>query len=165
MVPRAGSWSPTRCRSSVLFPLPLPPMMTKMSRSLIVKSRSCMTTELPYAMVRSLTVILGRVLPRCSNAEDIGDGRDDRGRDHDADDAGDHRRGGGLADGGGAPSAADAAQASGERHQHPEHGAHEQAEKQVVEPDRVPRLEEVLRRTDPEHRARHHHPAEDPREI
>src|SRR5882672_386134 len=161
MVPRAGSWSPTRCRSSVLFPLPLPPMMMKMSRSFTVKLRSRITTDSPYAMVRPLTVIFGRVSnvppPRCSNAEDIGDGRDDRGRDHDADDAGDHRGGGGLADGGGAPSAADAAQASGDRHQHPEHGAHEQPEKQIVEVDRVLRLEQVLRRTDLEHRARHHH--------
>src|SRR3954470_23015242 len=169
MVPRAGSWSPTRCRRSVLFPLPLPPMMMKMSRSFTVKSRSRMTTDSPYAMVRPLTVIFGRASsvppPRCSNAEDIGDGRDDRGRDHDADDAGDHRGGGGLADGGGAPSAADAAQASGERHQHAEDGAHEEAEEQVVEADGLLRLEEVLRRAEVEHRACHHHPAEDPREI
>src|SRR5207245_9055697 len=107
-------------------------MMTKMSRSLIVKSRSCMTTELPYAMVRSLTVILGRVLPRSSDAEDIGDARDDRGRDHDADDSGDHGRGGGFADRGGAAAAADSAQASGQRHTHEEPGAHEDAQRQVV---------------------------------
>src|SRR5882724_3198441 len=169
MVPRAGSWSPTRCRSSVLFPLPLPPMMMKMSRSFTVKSRSRITTDSPYAMVRTLTVIFGRASsvppPRWSDAEDIGDGRDDRGRDHDADDAGDHRGGGGLPDGGGAAPAADAAQASGERHQHAEDGAHEEAEEQVVEPDGVLRLEEVLRRTEVEHRARHDHPAEDPRQI
>src|SRR5207302_6386941 len=119
-------------------------MMTKMSRSLIVKLRSCMTTELPYAMVRSLTVILGRVLPRSSDAEDIGDARDDRGRDHDADDSGDHGRGSGFADRGGAAPAADAAQTSGQRHQHPEHGAHEEAEQQIVASDGVISLQQVL---------------------
>src|SRR5690348_16885098 len=106
-------------------------------------------------MVRSVTVILG-----FSNSEDIGDGGDDRSRDYDADDAGDHSRGGGLADRRGAAPAADAAHASGERYQHPENGAHEQPEKQIVEVNRALGLEQVLDRADAEHPAGDDEPAD-----
>ena len=47
------------CLSSVLLPLPLPPMMMKMSPRLTVKLRSRMSTKLPKAIVRSRTVICG----------------------------------------------------------------------------------------------------------
>src|SRR5215510_4250812 len=120
-------------------------------------------------MVRSFTLILGPAptipLLRFSNTEDIGDGGDDCGGDHDADDAGDHGRGGGLTDRRGAAPAADAAHASSDRYQHPENGTHEQAEKQVVEVHCTLRLEQVLHRADVEHRAGDDEPTGDSQEI
>src|SRR6266852_2370212 len=46
-------------RSRVLLPLPLPPMIMKMSPWFTVKFRSFISTKFPNAMVRSLTVIGG----------------------------------------------------------------------------------------------------------
>lgn len=40
------------------LPQPPPPMITKMSRSWISKLRSCITTSVPYAIVRPRTVTL-----------------------------------------------------------------------------------------------------------
>src|SRR5512138_1468272 len=134
MFPAAGCCRPMRCRSSVLLPLPLPPMMTKMSPSSTVKLRSLITTSLPYAIVRSRTVILGRRpagSTRGSDPEDICTISDHGGRHDDADDPGDHGGGGGLPHGRGAPSARDAAHAAGQGHDDAEHGAHEEPEEQV----------------------------------
>src|SRR5262249_57159787 len=56
------------CRSSVLLPQPLPPMMKKMLPRFTVKSRSRITTKSPNAIVRSRTVI--RLSPGVSAISD-----------------------------------------------------------------------------------------------
>ena len=55
--PFAGSFRPMKCRSKVLLPQPLPPMMTNTSPWRIMKLRSRMITKLPYAIVRLRTVM------------------------------------------------------------------------------------------------------------
>src|SRR5262245_8012722 len=111
--PCAGGSSPIRCHSRVLLPLPLPPMMMKMSPRRTVKVRSRWITELPYAMVRSRTVMYasGDVIAAHPSAlphlmED--DRQEGRGDDN-ADDAGHHGRGGRRPDRRGAAAALQAA--------------------------------------------------------
>ncbi len=66
--PVAGAFSPIKCRKSVLLPQPLPPMMMNTSPRRTVNVRSRISTKLPYAMVRSRTVMwaFGSVGGPCS---------------------------------------------------------------------------------------------------
>src|SRR6266545_2634492 len=121
-------------------------------------------------MVRSLTVIFGcssvmAVAARGSDADDIADGRDEGGCHDDADDPRDDRRSGGLAHRRGAPPGLDAAQAAGQRHEDPEHTAHEETDEQVVQVNGALRFEKVLRDVDVEHRDAYDEPAQYPHEV
>src|ERR1700691_1433368 len=109
--------SPIMWRSSVLLPHPLPPMMTNTSPRRTVNFRSCITTKLPKAIVRSRTVThagrsAAKVVPAAvvdslvnsdsnshsnsllnSQSYDVENQRERSARDHDKDDPGHHRRG------------------------------------------------------------------------
>src|SRR5258706_9351438 len=135
MSPLAGSLRPIMWRSSVLFPVPLPPMMTKTSPFFTVKLRSCMRTKLPYAIVRSSTVMCG-----WSDTEDIEDHGEEAARADDPDDPGDDGGGGGVADGRRAAAGLHPAQAARERDQEAVHGGLEHAASQVPEIDGARRL-------------------------
>src|SRR5262249_27807810 len=104
--------------SSVLFPHPLPPMMTKISPRAIVNDRSCWITKSPYPIVSPSTAIRGAGGVSAGaaplEAEDIEDHGEDAVHDDDENDRGDHGRGGRLADGGRAPPRLHPAQAPNE---------------------------------------------------
>src|SRR5690606_6981232 len=88
--PEAGRFRPMRCFRRVLFPLPLPPITTKISPRLTSKVRSSMIVVAPYAIVRSLTSIgedSGLVI---SDPDESGKPIDDRIRHDDKSDAGNH---------------------------------------------------------------------------
>src|SRR4029450_6762227 len=106
--------SPSMWRSSVLLPLPLPPMITKTSWRFTVKSMSRMSTKSPKAIVRSRTVMcaLGSRPALTSNSQAVeGDGAHPAGAD-DEHDPPHPRRGGRLADGRGAAAALEASETS-----------------------------------------------------
>src|SRR6187549_3440497 len=101
-------------RSSVLLPLPLPPMITKTSCRRTVKSMSRMSTKSPKAIVRFWTVMwaFGSIGALTSDAQDVEGDREDSAGADDEHDARHHRGGGRLADGGGAASALETTKAS-----------------------------------------------------
>src|SRR5262245_16430568 len=134
----------------VLFPQPLPPMMTKIWPRSTVKVRSRWMTKLPYAMVRSWTVMRGTGAGGL-DVEGIEDDREEAVEDDEEDDGGDHRGGGGEPDRGRAPPGLHAAEAAGEGHHHPEHHALADPDGEVGDIDRGPRLLEVLGGAEPEH--------------
>src|SRR3989441_2422377 len=117
------------CRSSVLLPDPLGPMITKMSPGSTAKLRSRWMTRSPYIMSRSRTSMRGRaavamaevaVMP-ASQVEQVEEDRHHRIRDDDEHDPGDdRRRRGGAHRRRGAPGL-HAAQTARHRHEHAEH--------------------------------------------
>src|SRR6185503_12068369 len=163
--PLAGSFKPIMCRKSVLFPPPLPPMMKKMSLRRIVKSRSCITTNSPNAIVRPFTVMWASRVSTMSDSEDVREHREETVGHDDPDDP-EHDRGGRrLTDRGRVASGGHAAQTAGERHQHAEDHALADTEPNVDEPDGAARLHPVLGRALPDHVDGHGRPAEDPDQI
>src|SRR5262249_60669811 len=132
--------SPIKCRNSVLFPQPLPPMMMKMSPRCTVKLRSCISTKLPNAMVRSRTVMRASLPPaapwalvalatppsalvvvspiaRRSDSQHVEHRCEDAAGGDDQDEAADHCRGRRIADRRCAAGRVQAAEATGERDQ------------------------------------------------
>src|SRR5271170_6950418 len=103
--------SPIMCRSSVLLPHPLPPMMMKMSPLFMTKFRFLWITKIPKTISRFSMTIAGDVpsgrdiLDAPLYAENIGDDRKDAVRDDNRDDGGHDRRRCCVADRGGAAAA------------------------------------------------------------
>src|SRR5262245_11301391 len=134
MAPAAGSFKPIRCRSKVLLPQPLAPMMTKTSPWRTVNVRSRIRTKLPYAIVTSRTVMCACGSdsgPPVSDAEDIEDDGEDAAGADDEDDARDDGTGRGIADCRRAVAALHAAETAGDGDQHAVHRGFEDPAQQV----------------------------------
>src|SRR6185369_5819875 len=140
------------CLSSVLLPEPLPPMITNTSPRRTVKLRSCISTKLPYAIVRSRTVMrasganfgAGDSLPpfpfgalfdatATSDSENVEHDGEDSTRSDDRDDARHHRGRRRLADRGGAVPRLHAAKAPRDRDQDAVNGRLEDATNEVAQ--------------------------------
>src|SRR5262249_17273896 len=155
-------------------------MMMNTSPCWMVKFRSCISTKLPNAMVRSRTVMwaLASVgaadsawpsvcgtFPAVSNPEDIEHDREDAARGDDEHDAGDHRRGRGLAYGGGAVAALHAAQAPGNGDEHAIHRGLEHATDEIGDSHRLRRLIVVDEERELQHGDADRHAAKDAEEV
>src|SRR5262249_10690859 len=139
-------------------------MMTKISPRAIVNEISCWMTKLPYAIVRSVTVIRGEDTAGLES-EDMQDHGKDAVHDDDEDDGGDHGRGGGEADGGGASPRLHAPKAADQRDQDPEHDTLADADEEAGEAHGVARLLEVLGGAESQHGEAHDGAPQDPHEV
>src|SRR5262249_39753263 len=104
------------CRSSVLLPQPLPPMMKKMLPRFTVKSRSRTTPKSRNAIVRPCTVIrLSAGVSAISDPERVAQDGEHAVGDDDPHDAQHHCRGRGLSHGRSVATRVDPLHAAGNR--------------------------------------------------
>src|SRR5262249_55875885 len=155
--------------SSVLFPHPLPPMITKISPRAIVNDRSCWMTNSPYAIVRSTTVMRGGAGATLDAAglevQDIEDHREDSVDDDDGHDRRDDGRRSRETHCRGAPTRLHAPKAADEGHDHAEHRALAEADEEARELHGHAGLLEILARPDSQHAPANHTAAHDSKEI
>src|SRR5580765_4004900 len=134
--------------SSVLFPHPLPPMITKISPRAIVNDRSCWMMKSPYAIVRSATAMWEGADATLDAAglevKDIQDHREDAVDDDDEHDGRDHGRRGGEAHGRRAPPRLHAPEAADEGNDHAEHRALADADEEARQAHGPAGLLEIL---------------------
>src|SRR5262249_57409280 len=135
------------CRSSVLLPQPLPPMMKKMLPRFTVKSRSRITTKSPNAIVRWCTVIRSSAgVSAISDPERVAQDGEHAVGDDDPHDAQHDRRRRGLSHGRGVAARAYPLHAAGDRDDDAEDDALGDAQPEIGERDRTLPLEPELRR-------------------
>src|SRR5262245_47256905 len=149
MAPPFGSSSPTRCRSSVDFPQPEPPRITKMSPRRISKVTSFMRTRSPQPIVRpSARITVSGSAATASEAIGVEDQRE-REVDHDeVEEDRDDRGGRRSADARRAAGGREAALAADHRDGDREDEALQDSGRDGPDRQRLPRLDEVAVRGD-----------------
>src|SRR3989441_7307695 len=131
------------CRSSVLLPDPLGPMITKISPGSTAKLRSRWMTRSPYIMSRSRTSMRGRIpvatsavaVMSASKMEQVEEDRHHRIRDDDEHDPGDDRRRRGRAHRRRGAPGLHSTETARDRHEHAEHRRLDESCREVVQRD------------------------------